>query len=213
MGSTPHSVRTVSVKDYSMNLVRRLFGPKQGNVDCKLVADLRAKAKNDNAQSQNDLGKAFFLGSFGLAKDEVEAVKWYRKAAGQNDATAQFNLGWCYADGRGVTKGKVEAANWYRKAAEQNHGEAQACLGRCYYNGTGVTKDWAEAYKWENLARAQGRHGLSGAVLDLLEKELTPAQVAQVQELCRVFKPRSGSDPRGISWLGENNRRKTDPEV
>ncbi len=40
----------------------------------------------------------------GVAKDEVEAVKWYRKAAEQNDAQAQYNLGVCYADGQGVAK-------------------------------------------------------------------------------------------------------------
>ena len=56
----------------------------------------------------------------GVAKDEVEAVKWYRKAAEQNDADAQNNLGVCYANGQGVAKDEVEAVKWYRKAAEQN---------------------------------------------------------------------------------------------
>ena len=37
-------------------------------------------------------------------KDQAEAVKWYRKAAEQNDAKAQFNLGVCYDDGQGVAK-------------------------------------------------------------------------------------------------------------
>ena len=31
----------------------------------------------------------------GVAKDEVEAVKWYRKAAEQNHAQAQYNLQVC----------------------------------------------------------------------------------------------------------------------
>ena len=57
----------------------------------------------------------------GVAKDEVEAVKWYRKAAEQNHAAAQYNLGVCYANGQGVAKDEVEAVKWYRKAAEQNH--------------------------------------------------------------------------------------------
>ena len=71
----------------------------------------------------------------GVAKDEVEAVKWYRKAAEQNDAEAQFNLGVCYANGQGVAKNEAEAVKWYRKAAEQNHAEAQYNLGVCYDNG------------------------------------------------------------------------------
>jgi len=41
----------------------------------------------------------------GVAKDEVEAVKWYRKAAEQNYAKAQYDLGFCYYNGEGVDAG------------------------------------------------------------------------------------------------------------
>ena len=46
----------------------------------------------------------------GVAKDDVEAVKWYRKAAEQGDAYAQHNLGLAYSYGSGVVKDYVEAA-------------------------------------------------------------------------------------------------------
>jgi len=52
---------------------------------------------------RKDWGAAFFLGKGGLTKDEVEAVKWFRKAAEQNLADAQYNLGVCYAKGEGNT--------------------------------------------------------------------------------------------------------------
>ncbi|CAK0761840.1 conserved hypothetical protein [Gammaproteobacteria bacterium] len=55
----------------------------------------------------------------GIAQDDQEAVNWYRKAAEQGDADAQFNLGIMYAEGRGVTQDKHEAAMWFLKAAEQ----------------------------------------------------------------------------------------------
>ncbi len=42
-----------------------------------------------------------------MTKDYVEAVKWYRKAAEQNHAVAQVNLGVCYANGNGVVKDDV----------------------------------------------------------------------------------------------------------
>ena len=71
----------------------------------------------------------------GVTKDQVEAVKWYRKAAEQNYAKAQHNLGFCYAHGEGVVKDQVEAVKWYRKAAEQNLAEAQRTLGIYYDNG------------------------------------------------------------------------------
>ena len=36
----------------------------------------------------------------GVEQDDAEAVKWYRLAAEQGGAAAQFNLGWMYANGR-----------------------------------------------------------------------------------------------------------------
>ena len=56
-------------------------------------------------------------GRLGVPKDEVEAVKWYRKAAEQNLAEAQCALGGCYANDLGVAKNEVEAVKWWRKAA------------------------------------------------------------------------------------------------
>ena len=49
-----------------------------------------------DAETQFLLGVAYANG-VGVAKDEAEAVKWYRKAAEQNHAQAQYNLGVCYA--------------------------------------------------------------------------------------------------------------------
>ena len=37
----------------------------------------------------------------------------------QGDADAQFELGFCYANGKGVEQDQAEAVSWYRKAAEQ----------------------------------------------------------------------------------------------
>jgi hypothetical protein len=70
--------------------------------------DLRAKAKKGDAKSQCELAHAFRFGWFGVGKNEVEAVEWYRKAAEQNNAEAQSDLGECYAWGRGVAKDEVE---------------------------------------------------------------------------------------------------------
>ena len=62
--------------------------------------------------------------------DEVEAARWYRKAADQGQKTAQFNLGLMYQSGRGVPKDEAEAIKWFNKAAEQGHEDAKAYLRR-----------------------------------------------------------------------------------
>jgi TPR repeat protein len=54
-----------------------------------------------------------------VAKDALEAVKWFRKAAEQNYAAAQYNLGLCYRDGFGVAKDDIEGEKWFHKAIEQ----------------------------------------------------------------------------------------------
>jgi TPR repeat protein len=109
----------------------------------------------------NDKSIQFYLGvmyanGFGVAKDESEAVKWYRKAAEQGIAQAQFNLGKCYDNGDGVEKDAREAIKWHRKAAEQGYAAAQCNLGLMYDNGRGVKQDESEAVKWYRKAAAQG---------------------------------------------------------
>ena len=65
----------------------------------------------------------------GVPLDYVEAAKWYRKAAEQGDATAQFALATCYQFGEGVPQDSVEAAKLYRLAADQGNWEAKLLLG------------------------------------------------------------------------------------
>jgi uncharacterized protein len=54
----------------------------------------------------------------GVRQNYAEAVKWYRKAAEQGYAWAQYNLGFMYFHGQGVPQDYAEAAKWGRKAAE-----------------------------------------------------------------------------------------------
>jgi TPR repeat protein len=46
----------------------------------------------------------------GMAQSDVEAARWYRKAADQGHADAQDNMGGMFAQGRGVPQSDVEAA-------------------------------------------------------------------------------------------------------
>jgi hypothetical protein len=121
-----------------------------------------------------------------VEKDQVEALKWYRKAADQGDARAQFNLGVMYANGRGVAEDYVEAARWFRKAADQGNAKAQFNLGVMYYNGDGVEKDYAEAYAWWDIA---ARTDPDAAKLrDNLENKMSPQQVGEAQKRTKELK-------------------------
>ena len=118
-------------------------------------------------------------------KDEAEAVRWYRMAAEQGDASAQYNLGIRYDNGRGVLKDEAEAVRWYRMAAEQGHADAQAILGAGYFLGRGVLKDSVLAHMWLNIAGANGHEGARES-RDTLERDMTRAEISRATKLART---------------------------
>jgi len=57
-------------------------------------------------------------------------VQWYRKAALQNNAMAQYNLGHMYELGNGVPMNLEEALRWYQLAARQGNENARMAARR-----------------------------------------------------------------------------------
>jgi len=66
----------------------------------------------------------------GVAKDDTQAVSWFRKAAEQGYPNAQYNLGVRYQEGKGVPKDEAQAKEWFRKAAAQGNPDAQKALAK-----------------------------------------------------------------------------------
>ena len=64
-----------------------------------------------------------FSSGRGVAKDDREAVAWFRKSAGKGYAEAQFALGLAYRDGEGVDRNLNEAAGWFRKSGRRRRGQ------------------------------------------------------------------------------------------
>jgi len=127
--------------------------------------------------------------------DYLTAANEWRPLAESGDATAQFNLGLLYLDGRGVPQSPAEAATWFRRAAEQDYVQAQHNLGAMYGSGQGVKRDYVQAYKWLNICAAKGN---SGCVTqrDLIAKKLKPGQVVEGQRLATDFKPQKEGEKR-----------------
>ena len=108
--------------------------------------------------AQTREGNRYRTGS-GVARNYIEAVYWYRRAAMQGFAGGQNNFAVMYEQGRGIARNKHKAAKWYRKAAEQQDASAQHALGRMYREGEGVPRNYEEAAKWISRAAEQGHHG------------------------------------------------------
>jgi hypothetical protein len=96
---------------------------------------------------QHNIGAAYYFGR-GVTQDYSQAYLWFRKAAEQGNADAEYCLGVLYDNGEGVPEDSVQAATWLRKAAEQGNADAQVALGFAYKTGHGVPQDEAQAAIW-----------------------------------------------------------------
>jgi TPR repeat protein len=77
------------------------------------------------------LGISYENGKGGLAKDDTQAVRWYRSAADAGDAGGMAFLGEAYERGQGgLEKNPAQAVSWYRKAAQLGDSNAQKALQR-----------------------------------------------------------------------------------
>jgi TPR repeat protein len=61
----------------------------------------------------------------GVVQDYREAVKWYKKAAQQGNASAPYYLGFRYYKGEGVVQDYREAHKWWNIAAAQGDEDAR----------------------------------------------------------------------------------------
>ena len=91
-----------------------------------------------------------------LVESDQKAAMWFRKAADQGIASAQYEMGQNYEAGRGVSQSPDKAVDWYRMAADQGHSEAQYKLGHCFYEGLGVQQSYDDAVIWFRKAADQG---------------------------------------------------------
>ena len=86
------------------------------------------------------------------------ALKWFRKAAEQDNISAYNNLGYMYLNGLGVEQNYQNAFNWLLKAAEQGDAPAQNNIGMMYKDGKGVKQDYKQAIFWLSKSVAQDYH-------------------------------------------------------
>lgn len=165
------------------------------------IAPIRARAEHGDADAQLALGGMYFDGQ-GVARDLRQALKWYLKAAKQDNPFAQYNLGLMYDNGLGVPQNSKEAVYWYTKAALHNNSAAQQNLGVLYANGQGVPRNHLFAYVWSTLAAEQGQ---TTAVRNRnhAARYLTPEELIQARELLAKLRNR-------IDHPQEASRRQAD---
>jgi TPR repeat protein len=99
--------------------------------DSDTVDGVGKSAAAGDATAQNSIGLMFASGE-GVLKNVLEAREWFRRAAHQGDAVAQFNLGnLCHPASLspllgGVPEARIESYMWFNLAAAQGHSRAEA---------------------------------------------------------------------------------------
>ena len=140
-------------------------------------------AGHGSAPAQDRLGDFYHANSDvqeeGVEKDNVQAAKWYKLAAEQENVHAQGCLASCYYYGQGFEQYLIEALHWFSKAGQKDPGyqslveklydmgwvsrslspEEKAVLqydiGLMYFEGNGMAQDYTKAFQWFTQAAEQ----------------------------------------------------------
>ena len=144
-----------------------------------LISLMMFAAAPASADKFDDASSAYKRGDYSTA------LRLWRLAAEQGNASAQHNLGAMYDKGRGVPQDYAEAAKWFRLAAKQGNAQAQNNLGAMYDKGHGVLQDNITAHMWFNIAGANSsEYGVTNR--NGLAENMTPADISEAQRRARV---------------------------
>ncbi|MHB1938587.1 MAG: tetratricopeptide repeat protein [Acidobacteriaceae bacterium] len=154
----------------------------------------KEQSAGDSPETQFDLGAMYETGK-GVPQDYAQAVLWYRKAAEQGYAKAEYRLGVLYANGVGMHQDKTQVAVLFLSAAKQGYAPAYAMIGGAYLTGDGEPIDYAEASFWFSVATVtESQPTLAKA--DAMQLRVAGLHLSQA-DLSRVAE-------RARAWLEEH---------
>ena len=130
---------------------------------------LRLAASAGHALAAFNLGQFHAEGRGGVV-DDVEALRWYRRAAEQSEdvplGDALLKIGWFHECGRGgLPADPLEASRWYRRAAAEGSPQAMVNLGNDARDGScGSRRSQTDMLRLYRQA-AEAGHGDAAAAL------------------------------------------------
>lgn len=135
---------------------------------------------------QNELARLYQHG-LGTAQDLSQALSLFTKAAAQDYAPAQLNLGFMFLQGQGVPQSYERAVLCFKRAAKLDFAPAQYELAELYIQGRGVPQDLKSAWQLLHQA-AKHKCGLALLKLGKLYQQAAKAKTAENH-------PSANSDP------------------
>ena len=163
--------------------------PKSGE---ESIEQLRPWVEKGKAWAQSLLGDRYRVG-VGVDQSDQRAIAFYKLAAIQGEAHAQYHLGVMYSR---VHPLAVRAAECFEAAANQGMAQAQCSMGHLYANGEGVKQSIETARVWYLKAAEQG---LEMAIemlqkLDEMEGRTTPSFTPKPFECALCYQPHDPSE-------------------
>jgi TPR repeat protein len=114
-----------------------------------LVSSLQTEERMKRAQADYERGLECENCS------DREAAVFFKKAADEGHAKAQYKYGYALAIGKGVPVDREGAVKYYKLAVDQNEANAQLCYGISLICGFGIDRNLKEALKYFKLSAAQ----------------------------------------------------------
>ena len=115
------------------------------------LPELVRKANANDSAAQFELGSRFNYGRE-APKNNVEALRWLRRAAQSGHREAQRLLAVKLYNGYDIAADHEEALLWAQRLAEGGDVPGQMMAGNMYANGEGTPRDLVRAYMWYDVA-------------------------------------------------------------
>ena len=133
--------------------------PRNG---AKAIELLKTSAANGNAAAMNQLG-VWIRDGVEVAKNDVEAVKWFQRAADLRNDDAYVNLGIMYRGARGgLSAGPAEALRLFRISAYLDNPWGRLNLANAIEKGSGTPADLGGPAALQIVARQDREPGADG---------------------------------------------------
>ena len=129
--------------------------PFKDDVETKRQMTIK-HAERGKPWAQINVGVGYRDGSGGFPLNEMEALKWFERAAEQNNPYALRVLGVYYARGDIVQQSFVKTRELVKEAADLGYIEAQELVGAMYLTGQGGEADEEKAVHYYTLAYSHG---------------------------------------------------------
>ena len=147
---------------------------------------VKALAEKGNVRAMEDMGAAYELGDWGLAKDATKAHAWFLRAGRMGNAGSLTRAAICHLNGTGVERDSFAGMCMAHEAAAMGSEHACTLIAMGHASGRwGKKKDEAEAVYWY-------RRALNARVKDTPE---------ECRERAKAYLAAHGSEARAVDVM------------